>query len=196
MGIAAVCLLLAIVIALRVMSFVEPAADEVAPALASDLADNPAGRLQQAFADRNLGRILVACHAAWDRQLGELVPALAMAWQVEQLDVYAAEGSEQWRHYWCRESGVGRGRSDLRPKEIDGRVPLPSEQLVYRLSGLVADARLRALEAMGDGRGQVTVRLHWTDGKVTGEHPELPAPEFLNLRLGPTRTSTNGSGRT
>lgn len=178
------------------MSFVDSAADEVAPALATDLADNPAQRLRQAFADRNLGRILVACHAAWDRQLGELVPALAMAWQAEQLDVYAAEGSDQWRHYWCRESGVGRGRSELRPKQIDGRVPLPSEQLVYRLGGLVADVRLRALEALGDGRGQVTVRLHWSDGKVTGEHPGLPAPEFLNLRLGRTRTTTDDSDRT
>ncbi|MCB1626407.1 MAG: hypothetical protein KDI48_01690 [Xanthomonadales bacterium] len=189
-GIVGVCVLLAGVIALRVMTFVKPVEEDQATELSPDLADSPDQRLRQAFAERNLGRILLACHAAWDRQMGELVPALAMAWQPDQLDLYAAEGNTNWRHYWCRESGVGRGRSDARPANVAGRIPLPSEQLVYRFSGLVADQGLHALEALGDGRGDMSVRLHWNDGRVTGEYPEQPAPDFVNLRLGPAGNAT------
>ncbi len=182
-GVIAVCLLLAGVIGLRLLSHLDndPAADFLPGQDEAAVDSSVAGRLREAFAERDLGRILLACRSAWDVRYNRLLQPQALAWRPDQLDFHVAESADSWRHYWCRQSGVGRGDRHDRSDSISGRQPLALDLLLHEHAKVLTEPRLRAVEILGDGNGVVDYRLLWHDGLRSGPQRHLPAGSFDSL---------------
>lgn len=182
-GVLAVCSLLGLAIGLRLLTHMEhrPELDVVEHASGERLDGLPGKRLRKAFDELDLGRMLLSCRYALDLQTGELLLPQALAWRPGQIDFHVAQGSEGWRHYWCRGSGVGRGAGLARPASVSGNQPLPLEELVYRHAAAMAERKLRSLEVVGDGQGGIQSRLRWTDGLESGDRRTVPADEFPSL---------------
>jgi hypothetical protein len=195
LGVAAVCLLLAGVVGLRLLSHLDadPTAD-FEPARNSARIDPSAnGRLRKAFDERNLGRILLACRSAWDMRFNRLLHPQGIAWRPDQLDFHVAEGSDRWRHYWCRQGGVGRGDGRDRPASIGGRLPLALDLFLYEHAEVLAESRLRTVEVLGDGNGGAAYRLAWKDGLRSGPRRNLPAASFDSLLVDDQPAATLGA---
>jgi hypothetical protein len=182
-GAVAVCLLLGVAIGLRLLSHMDQQPELAALEHGSGerLDGLPGKRLRKAFDELDLARMLLACRYALDLQTGEVLQPQAIAWRPGQIDFHVAHGSEGWRHYWCRGSGVGRGQGQARPPSVGGKYPLPLEELVYHHSAALADRKLRSLEVLGDGQGGADYRLRWADGLESGNRRELPPGNFPSL---------------
>ncbi len=187
-GVAAVCLLLAGVIGLRLLSHLDndPVAEFLPGQNGTRIDTSTDSRLRKAFNDRDLGRLLLACRSAWDVQFNRVLQPQGLAWRPEQLDFHVAEGADSWRHYWCRQGAVGRGGDRQRPDSVGGRQPLPLDLLLHAHAEVLAEPKLRALEVLGDGNGGVDLRLLWNDGLRSGPQRQLPAGSFDSLFVEPS----------